>query len=364
MKRRKPTMSAYFIRRKEMKVKILSALIVFLLTVFAGNSLVNAQTSRGTVAGTVTDPNGAVVVGATVEIVNKATNLKRSTTTNGSGIYRFDAVDLGVYDVVITSKGFKTITNANVQVQANQTTNLDAQLEIGSDSVVVEVAATSGEILQTTEPVRGGNFSPRQVQNLPLGALNPYDLGRLLPGVIAATGSSTFGNASQFSVNGQRPRGNNYLIDGTENNDISVTGPANQINNEDAVQEVSVQTGLFSAEFGRAGGGVFNIVTKSGTNAYHGTGRWLYLSQKFDALTNGNRLAGLTKPNVYTENVFGGTIGGPLPLPHFGEGGPTVRSGKDRTFFFFGLQYDRFRASSGTSFRVPTVNGAAQLRAI
>jgi hypothetical protein len=348
-----------------MKVKILSTLIVLLAATFVGSFSVNAQTSRGTVAGTVTDPNGAVVVGATVEIVNKATNLKRSTMTNSSGIYRFDAVDLGVYDVVISSKGFKTVTNANVQVQANQTTNLDTQLEVGTESVVVEVAATSGEILQTSEPVRGGNFTPRQVQNLPLGALNPYDLGRLLPGVIAATGSSTFGNASQFSVNGQRPRGNNYLIDGTENNDISVTGPANQINNEDAIQEVSVQTGLFSAEFGRAGGGVFNLVTKSGTNDYHGTVRWLYLSQKFNALTNGNRLAGLTKPAVFTENVFGGTIGGPLPLPHFGEGGPTVRSGKDRTFFFFGLQFDRFRSSASFGpFRVPTANGVAQLRSV
>jgi hypothetical protein len=341
---------------------VLPALLLFFL--IGGNA--SAQTSRGTVTGIVTDPQAAVVEGATVDLVNLATNQKRTTTTNDSGIYRFDAVDLGLYDVKITSAGFRTLTNTNIQVLANRVTTLDAQLEIGSEPVVVDVTATSGELLQTSEPVRGGNFTTLQVLNLPSGGLNPYNLARLLPGVATATGSGAeFGNASQFSINGQRPRGNNYLIDGTENNDISVTGPANQINNEDAVQEVSVQTGLFSAEFGRAGGGVFNIITKSGTNDYHGTVRWLILSQVFDAVTNGNRNSGLTEPPVYTENIVGGSFGGPLPLPRFGEGGPTVRSGRDRTFFFFGLQFDRFRSTTNFGpFTVPTELGVQQLRAL
>ncbi|HWW74908.1 MAG TPA: carboxypeptidase regulatory-like domain-containing protein, partial [Pyrinomonadaceae bacterium] len=340
------------------------AAAVLLAAAFAATG--HAQTSRGTVSGTVTDPAGAVVSGAAVELVNKATNFKREGTTNDSGIYRFDAVDLGTYDLTIRARGFRPLTNTGVQVQANQVATIDSQLEIGTEQVVVDVTASSGELLlQKTEPVRGGNFSTTQVTALPISTLNPYDLGRLLPGVVTATGGSQFGNASQFSINGQRPRGNNYLIDGTENNDISVTGPANQINNEDAIAEVSVQTGLFSAEFGRAGGGVFNVITKSGSNDYHGTLRWLLLSQRFNALTNNDRLSGLTKPSVFTENVFGGTFGGPLPLPHFGEGGPAVESGKDRTFFFFGLQYDRFRSTTNFGpFRVPTANGVAQSRAL
>ena len=182
-----------------------------------------------------------------------------------------------------------------------------------------------------------------------------------------ATGGAQFGNASQFSVNGQRPRGNNYLIDGTENNDISVTGPANQINNEDAIAEVSLQTGLYSAEFGRAGGGVFNLITRSGTNEFHGTMRWLILSERFNALSTNDHNAGRTRPGVFTENVFGGTIGGPLPLPHFGEGGRTFTKGKDRTFFLFGLQYDRFRSTTvfgGSGFRVPTEAGVQTLRSL
>src|SRR5205085_2525028 len=165
----------------------------------------------------------------------------------------------------------------------------------------------------------------------------------------------------------------NYLIDGTENNDISVTGPANQINNEDAVQEVSVQTGLFSAEFGRAGGGVFNIVTKGGTSEYHGTVKWLLLSQVFNSLTNTEKALskqtrdganGTAKFPVFTENIPSGTIGGPLPLPRFGEGGPSIIRGKDKNFFFFGLLFDRFRSTTVLNPRVPTEAGVQALRAL
>ncbi len=348
-----------------MRTKIGTRFLAFFVAVFACFTTIDAQTSKGTVAGTVTDPNGAVVAGATVDVVSNATNQKRSATSNDSGNYRIDAVDPGVYDVIVTTKGFKTRTTKGVQVSANLTSTLDARLEIGAESVVVEVTTGTGETLQTSEPVRGGNFSPRQVESLPSANLNPYDLARLLPGVVTATGGGQFGNASQFSINGSRPRGNNYLIDGTENNDISVTGPANIISNEDAVSEVSIQTGLFSAEFGRAGGGVFNIITKSGTNAYHGTLRWLLLSEALNAYNNSDGLNLLSKKGVFTENVFGGTIGGPLPLPNFGEGGPYFKSGRDKTFFFFGLQYDRFRSTTNFgAFRVPTVNGFNTLRSV
>ena len=334
-------------------------LVIFLLAV----SSASAQTSRGTVTGTVTDQNGAVVVGATVTITNTATNQTRTTTTNEAGLYRFDAVDLGVYDIAISATGFKPVSIRAVQVQANRATTFDVQLEVGTTAVVVDVSASTGELLQRSDSVRGGNFTPRQVTSLPTASLNPYDLARLLPGVATPTGGASFGNASQFSVNGQRPRGNNYLIDGTENNDISVTGPATQINNDDAIAEVSVQTGLFSAEFGRAGGGVFNLITKSGTNEFHGTARYLIASQAFNATTNGQRLSGLTKPPVFTEHIFGATIGGPLYLPRFGEGGPAVISGRDRTFFFFGIQWDRRRSTANFGpFRVPTEAGVARLR--
>jgi outer membrane receptor protein involved in Fe transport len=343
---------------------LLLALGTFFLIVICVH-VSSAQTSRGTVAGTVTDQNGAVISGADVELRKLATNETRVTRTNDSGIYRFDAVDLGVYEVVVKSTGFKTFTITSVRVQANQTATIDASMEVGTEQIVVNVAAGAGELLQTSEPVKGGNFNQTQVASLPSTNLNPYDLGRLLPGVVTASGGATFGNASQFSINGQRPRGNNYLIDGTENNDISVTGPASQINNEDAIAEVSIQTGLFSAEFGRAGGGVFNLVTKSGTNDYHGSGKWLILSQRFNSMTNTEKaITRLTKLPVFTENIFGGTIGGPLPLPRFGEGGSSHFAGKDKNWFFFGIQWDRFRSTSLQNPRVPTEAGVQLLRTL
>ncbi len=342
-----------------MKIKalVLVALLLSLsLTAFA-------QTSRGTVTGTVTDPSGAVVSGATVDLTNKDTNQTRTATSNDAGVYRFDAVDLGNYDLTIKSGGFKPVTNAGIIIQANQTVTVDSQLEAGTEAVTVEVNATAGELLQRSEPVRGGNFETRQVTQLPSIGQNPYDLGRLLPGVATTPGSNQFGNSAQFSINGQRPRGNNYLIDGVENNDISVTGPAVTPSNEDAVAEVSIQTGLFSAEFGRAGGGVFNSITKSGTNKFHGTLLERYLSQRFNATNNSDALSGFTRPPVFNENIFGGTVGGPLPLPRFGEGGSAVRSGKDRTFFFFGLQFDRFRSTANFGpFLLPTTAGRARLQ--
>ncbi|MGH9907979.1 MAG: carboxypeptidase regulatory-like domain-containing protein, partial [Pyrinomonadaceae bacterium] len=353
-----------------MKIGFSLFLTLLLCGVFAvfSTTVVTAQTSRGTVTGIITDQNGSVVAGAEVELKNAATNQSRIAKTNDSGLYRFDAVDLGLYDLAVRATGFKPVKNTGLQVQANRIATIDMQLEIGTTEIVVDVSASAGELLQTSDPVRGGNFTTAQITNLPGGA-NPYDLGRLLPGVVTATGGAQFGNDSQFSVNGQRPRGNNYLIDGTENNDISVTGPAAQINNPDAVAEVSIQTGLFSSEFGRAGGGVFNLVTKSGGNDIHGTARWLISSQAFNAITNSNRLSRptATKPPVFTRNIFGGTIGGPLPLPRFGEGGPSLTSGRDRSFFFFGIQWDRNRSTAnfgGSGFRVPTVLGVQQLRAL
>src|SRR5438067_509448 len=351
---------------------IQSLLTLVAAIVLSAFSVSMGQTSKGTVTGVVTDPQGAVISGADVELKNPATNVSRTTTTNDSGLYRFDAVDLGTYDLVIRAKNFKTSTSTGVQISANRTATIDAKMELGTSEVVVNISS-SGELLQTSEPVKGGNFSPIQVASLPSSGLNPYDLGRLLPGVVTASGGAQFGNASQFSINGQRPRANNYLIDGTENNDISVTGPANQINNEDAVAEVSVQTGLFSAEFGRAGGGVFNLITKGGTNQYHGSLKWLYLSQVFNSLTNTEKAISKITRNganntskfpVFDENIFGGTFCGPLAMPHFGEGGPSIRGGKDRNWFFFGLQFDRFHSTSLQQPRIPTAAGVATLRAL
>ena len=150
-----------------------------------------------------------------------------------------------------------------------------------------------------------------------------------------------------FSINGQRPRGNNYLLDGTENNEVWLTGAEQAFSIADAVEEVSVQTGNFGVEFGRAGGGVFNVVTKSGTNALHGTLLWRYQSQRFDSVSNLDRLNGVPK-SVFSNNIFGFTAGGPVR--------------KNKTFFFAGFQQNNRHSTANFPLQVPTADAVTRLR--
>jgi len=327
-------------------------LALLVVTSLISQPLVAAQTSRGTVTGLVTDEKGAVISGATVELTNKGTNQTRTITTNDAGIYRFDAVDLGQYDLKINAQGFKRYTARDIEIQANRIATFDAQLDVGTAEIVVDVNAGTEAILQKSDAVHGGNFDQNLVKDMPTASLSGYDLARLAPGVVTSTGTTSFANGtSEFSINGQRPRGNNYLVDGVENNDISIGGPATEVTNRDAVAEVTIQTGLFSAEFGRAGGGVYNAITKSGTNAFHGTAFEQIRSQDFNALTNRDRLGGLTAPAVFTDNDFGFTFGGPII--------------KDKTFFFGSGAWDRLRTTGNFGpFIVPSAAGLATLQSV
>ena len=317
-----------------------------------------AQTSRGTVNGVVTDTASAVVSGATVVLTNAATNVSRTTTANAEGLYRFDAVDLGVYSIKVTASGFAALTKSNVNVSANLTATVDAALAPGTTEMSVDVTAESGALLQTEAPVRGGNIDSKRIIELPIALRNPVALALTLPGV--STNRFGFGT-STFSVNGGRGRSNNFLIDGTENNDISIAGQGFQIKNPDAVQEVSVQTSNYDAEFGRAGGAVVNTITKSGTNALRGTASWQYDSTRDDALTNTQSLDPSLKARGYapygTEHFFSGTIGGPVKLPKLFDG-------KDHTFFFVAYQNQRQASNSTATVFVPSAAGRATLRGL
>jgi outer membrane receptor protein involved in Fe transport len=339
--------------------------VIILVAALLGLSLaVMAQTSRGTVSGVVSDTAGAVVPGATITLTSGATNLSRTTTTNDEGFYRFDAVDLGTYSVNINATNFGRVTKTNIAVNANQTSTVDAQLAPGGQQITVDVVAEAGAALQTEAPVRGGNISERQVTELPFAGRNPVSLALTLPGVSSNRGGFGVGT---FSVNGARGRSNNFLIDGTENNDISVAGQGFQITNPDAVQEVSVQTSNYDAEFGRAGGAVINTITKSGTNEFHGTLSYLLDSRVDDAITSSESRDPEIAENGLPfgiENIFSGTFGGPVYFPHFGEGGRAVYNGRDRTFFFVSYQEDRQRASSQVQLQAPTALGRQQLRAV
>jgi hypothetical protein len=321
------------------------------LVVLAGTlSSLTAQSSRGTVTGIVTDSSKATVASATIELTNIQTSVVRSTTTNDAGLYRFDAVDPGSYSVKVSASGFKAAILQPFDVRASQIASADAQLEVGQVTSTVEVSSDSTTI-QTEAPVRGGTITTQNIVNLPIANQNPVSLALTLPGV--SMNRYSFGTGT-FSVNGSRGRSNNFMLDGTENNDISVTGQAFQITNPDAVQEVSIQTGNYDAEYGRAGGAVVNVITKSGTNEFHGSARYLLESTIFDAPTNLMK----TSPDVVkrghplpgTDQFFSGAVGGPIR--------------RNRTFFFSSYQEERQTSTGQTGLTSLSASGRATLASL
>jgi len=344
-----------------LKGTVLVLVAVLVLATFAP-----AQTSRGTVQGIVTDATGAVVPNAKVTLTQVETKVVRETVSNETGFYRFDAVNLGTYEIKITASGFATFVTHGVGVQANQTARIDAALQIGSTETTVNVEAGAAVIeLQRDEQLRGRNIETRALTDLPVAGQNSLNLMTLIPGVVPTTldGGGSL-DSGIGSVNGSRPRANNFLIDGVENNDISVAGPAVTLTNNDAIQEVSVQTSNFSAEFGRSGGAVINQITKSGTNNLHGTAAWIYRSQKFNASNfdqrysyfKGGKDDGEPLKPSFLEHTPAFTVGGPVYIPG-------VYNGKNKTFFFVGGQWDRY--NSGATQRIvsiPTAAGKAVLQ--
>ncbi len=330
-----------------------------LILLFALLSAAFAQTSRGTLTGTVRDETGAVVKAATVKITQQGTGTTRQTTTNNDGIYRFDGVDLGTYTVSAQGGGFGTEDKTGVEIQSARTANIDFSLKVGAAKEIVTVEATGVEVgLDTTQQVRGDIFSTRSIQSLPIIGGDSLTLLQLAPGVSLASGNSINQNGTlNFIVNGQRPRGNNFMIDGVENNDISVTGPAFTITNPDAVQEVNIQTANFSSEFGRAGGAVINQITNSGTNQYHGSLAWVYDGSAFHTLNRSDVLAGRTRPPRLVENIPDFTIGGPVNIPG-------LYHGKNKTFFFAAGQWDRAYGATTLNVLAPTPNGIALLQSL
>ena len=315
------------------------------------NTSVAAQSSKGVIVGNVTDPQGAVVSGATVKITNTATNVSRETTANEAGAFRLDAVDPGIYTVEVSAGSFKTVTRENVIVAAAQSTTTDFALEVGTPSERVNIFADETVILQQQDGARTSTLEQRQITDLPIPGLNPVSLVFTLPGVtnpgVLAGG---FVQGTEFNINGLRARANNQLIDGTDNNDNSITGQQLQPSLRDGFREVTILGGENSAEYGRAGGAVVNVVTKSGTNEFHGSLYDVMDLSAFASLSPGQKHnQGLEKKPVYTQNSFGGSIGGPIM--------------KDKLFFFGTFQPSLTRSGGVTaSANVPTAAGFARLR--
>jgi hypothetical protein len=309
-----------------------------------------AQTSRGTVTGLILDPSGSAVPSAAVELRHVETGVKRQTSTNEAGIYRFDAVDPGSHEVTLRAPGFKALVTRGFDVQAGLVSTVDARLEVGETQITVEVVENA-ILLQTQAPVRGGNLTAQQIAELPYAVRNPTELALTLPGV----STNRFGRGTQtYIVNGGRNRSNNFLLDGTENNDISVAGQGFQLTNPDAVREVSVQTSNFDAEYGRAGGAIFNVITRSGSNEYHGAVSYLLDSTSDDAITNTQALAPEVqrrgRPLPGTEQWMTGSMGGAVV--------------RDRTFWFASYQERRQNSQAAQQVTTLSPRGRATLNSL
>jgi len=319
---------------------------VFLLLLATGNWAA-AQSFFGGVAGTVMDSSGAVVPGATIEIVNLATNEHHKTESGATGEYRFVNLLPANYKVIIEAANFKSFAMQPVVVQVNLSVTVDAHLEPGAASETVQVT-TDVPLLQTESGTVGAAVEGQVVQNMPLNGRNPMNLIALTPGVVA--GSNTSG-ASSFNAVNRTSIGswNSYQIAGGFNNENAeyIDGsPVNVLGGnvlslvpvQDAIQEFRVDASAASAEFGRYGGGVISMTTKSGANAFHGSAYEYVRNTILNANYFFSNAAGLPKAPFH-QNQFGGLLSGPVI--------------KDKAFFFGHVEKFKLRAATPTSTNVP-----------
>jgi hypothetical protein len=356
----------------------LTQLMMVALVVLACVFAAHAQVTTGTVRGTVIDPNGAVVPNAKVTITKQSTTESKTTQTTSSGEYAFNNLLPGNdYSIAIEAPNFKTLTLSDVRIQLNQTTDVPAQLTLGGVGETVTVTAGGTELVDTSTQNLATTFSDRQVAELAQTStgLGVYNLALIAPNVSSSGG---VGVGSGGSVGGQRPRNNNFVVDGIDNNDKSVTGPQVYISPE-TVSEFTLLSNQYSAEFARSTGGQFILATKSGTNDFHGTGYFTGRNRKLNAIDTLNKQPGnvfVREPSKVNENagIFrqprsdyfrtGFNLGGPLSLPRFGEGGRSTYPGKDRLFFFGSFERVGRGDAAGVSFFAPTAAGYAQLATI
>ncbi len=327
---------------------LLGTLLIFGFSVLPSQ----AQITRGVISGTVRDENGAVVPGAQVTITSTGNSLtKREAITDDQGFYRVGALDPGSYNVVVQKDGFEKLENRDIAVKSAGEVTFDAALKTGSLTATVDVTTqTEAVTLDKTSPTIGLTATSRQAVDLPLGpARDVNNLALLAPNAFSAPGSTG------ISVNGQRARNDNFSIDGSDNNDISVTIATVPVVPE-AVQEFRLQTNPYSVEFGRNSGAQIDVITRSGGSSYHGEGFEYYRGSALNSLDNIQKQSELTRPSRFNRNQFGFDVGGPVKLPH----------DRDRTFFFYLFQADLTRtgANLGPTIRIPTPIGFAALNSV
>ena len=293
-----------------------------------------AQT--GEITGVVTDQGGALVPGARINIVETSTGTRRALVTNAEGIYTAPSLLPGPYTVSVSHEGFKQATRSGIQLQVDQQLRLDFALEIGSASEQVTVNADM-PVLSTETQAVGQVVQAQQVVDLPLLGRDPYALGGLVPGVRIARGMNDLPvdqiSTASVSINGGRGNQNEFLLDGAPNTAAAQNQPIVYAN-ADSIQEFNVATNSYSAEYGRAAGGVFNVVTKAGTNGLHFAAYEFLRNNDLNANDWFANLGGQSPPPLRF-NQFGGVLGGPVILPR-------LYNGRNKTFFFVSTELVRF----------------------
>jgi len=294
--------------RKQLKHSLLAAIALLWL-----HAPVSAQSSTADIIGTVTDDSGAIVQNADVTVENISTHEMRHGKTGQSGEFTFTLLPVGTYSLKVEETGFSTYEASSINVEVGDRRRIDAHLTVGSASQKVEVT-TAPSVLQTDNSTIGTTVGQEAVQSLPTNGRNFMDIVQLVPGANPGTANSISGGtrpddrrlSSAVSVNGQSTMVNTQLLDGLDNNE-RVIGTIGVRPSIDAIQEFRVETNLYTAEVGRTAAGVINILTKSGTNTFHGSA---YEFIRNDALDATEFFASSKPP--FRQNQFGGSVGGPV----------------------------------------------------
>ena len=321
------------------------ALVLMLILPLCFGTVALAQVNTGQISGVVTDPSGAVVPGATVTVQNVGTNAVRSAKTSSVGSYLVPGLDPAIYQVTVRSPSFQAYT-ARVEVTVGGHVTVDAKLSLTTNTTAVEVLAAGGVAVNTQTQELSQVVDTQQMSQLPSLTRNAYDFVMLSGNVSNGDNTTPNSNSGQnvsaqgvgYSINGQREAGTEILLDGVENITVFSDLVGEQIP-IDAVQEYSILTNNFAAQYGRASGGVVNVTTKAGTNSLHG-GAWEFNRlSAYTANTYNNVVNDLPK-GIYTRNQFGFDLGGPIK--------------KDKLFFFGSSEWTRVRSASVQSELIPT----------
>src|SRR5438105_9836817 len=316
-----------YMDQRSRSARFCASCLVFLLCSIP--ILLTAQVQNGQFTGVVTDPSGAAIPNAKVTVTNTGTNLAITTSTTQSGLFVARELPPGTYKITAEASGFKTVSSTNITLYAGNIEHVDLKMPLGEAREVVEVTDAVAAV-NTEDSKLASTITSTQVANLPLNGRNIYDLMLLSPGAINNGAGGDQGKTSEAGpttiVNGTRQNFNGFLINGVSNKDLS--GGPNNIPVEDSIQEFQQLTLNMSAQYGNSAGSITNLITKAGTNSWHGSA-WEFLrNDKLDANNFFLNRNAVTRPPLRF-NQFGGTLGGPIV--------------KDKLFFFASYQGDRFK---------------------